>query len=72
MAEQREPGLNCPQCGHFIRTTIAELVSTSYLLCPHCHLKLMINRQESKKALDILNKVNDAAQNLEKASHFNR
>lgn len=70
--QQKTPGLNCPKCGSFIPTTIAELITTSYLQCPHCHLRLNINQRESKRALEILKDVNDAQKNLERASKFNR
>lgn len=70
--QQKEPGLNCPQCGHFIPTTITELLSATGLKCPHCHLVLTINRQESKRAMDILKDVDKAQKNLDKASKFNR
>ncbi len=66
------PGMNCPQCGNFIPTTISELLSASGLKCPHCNLMLTINRQESKRAMEILQKVDNAEKNLQKASSFNR
>ena len=69
---QKEPGLNCPQCGQFIRTTIQELLTAQRLKCPHCHLTLTINRNESKRAMEILKDVNEAQQNLNKASNFSR
>jgi len=67
---QKQPGLNCPQCGHFIPTTISELLSASGLRCPNCRLELTINRQESKRAMEILKNVDDAQKNLQKASTF--
>jgi DNA-directed RNA polymerase subunit RPC12/RpoP len=67
---QRQPGLNCPQCGTFIPTTIAELLSARSLRCPHCRLELTINRHESKRAMEILQKVEDAQKNLDNASKF--
>lgn len=67
---QKQPGLNCPQCGHFIPTTITELLSARALRCPHCRLELTINRQESKRAMEILQKVDDAQKNLDNASKF--
>ena len=70
--QQKTPGLTCPKCQHFIPTTINELITASYLECPHCRLRLNINKNESKKALEILSNVNDAQKNLEKASKFNR
>ena len=62
--QQKTPGLNCPQCGAFIPTSIPELLYSSGL---HC-----INRNESIRAMEILKNVNDAQQNLNKASSFQR
>ena len=70
--QQKTPGLNCPKCGTFISTSITELLSASGLHCPHCHLVLNINRNESKRAMEILKNVEEAHQNLKKASSFQR
>lgn len=70
--QQKTPGLNCPKCGSFIPTSITELITASYIECPHCRLRLNIDKKESKRALEILNNVNKAQQNLENASKFNR
>ncbi len=64
--------MNCPKCGNFIPTTIAELLTSPGLRCTKCGLVLTINRNESKQAMEILKNVNEAQQKLDKASHFNR
>lgn len=51
----------CPQCGKFIPTTITELLTSGYLRCPYCLLKLNIDRHKSATALKALAKV-EAAQ----------
>lgn len=70
--QQKTPGLNCPKCGAFIPTSISELLSASGLSCPQCHLVLTINRHESKRAMEILKNVDEAQQNLKKATSFQR
>ncbi len=70
--EQRTPGLACPKCGHFIETSIVELISASYIECKHCRLRLEINKQESKRALDILSDVEAAQRRVREASTFRR
>lgn len=70
--QQQTPGLKCPQCGQFIPTTIAELLSAQALKCPYCGLELTINRAESKHAMEILKEVDDASKKLDNASKFNR
>ena len=70
--QQNTPGMKCPQCGKIIQTSIAELLSAPSIHCQYCGLELRINREESKKAMDLMRKVQEAEQNLDKASHFNR
>lgn len=71
-ADERKTGLNCPQCGGFIETTIFQLLTSHAIQCPHCHLRLTIDRGKSKQALDALQKVQIAKDNLERKSKFNR
>lgn len=71
-AGERKTGLNCPQCGKFIETTIFQLLTSRAIQCPHCHLQMMIDRGKSKQALDALKKVQMAKDNLERKSKFNR
>jgi hypothetical protein len=48
-----------------------ELLSATFLRCPHCGLRMDIDRQKSKPALEALKKVNNAQREVEKRSHFN-
>lgn len=68
----RTPGMACPRCGNFIPTTIAELLTSPYLRCPHCLLQLNIDRQQSERALKALAKVENARRRVESTSKFNR
>lgn len=63
-------GIPCPVCKNTIPTSMQELVSAQKIVCPYCNLELWINKSESQKAIDAMNKVLDAQNNLEKASHF--
>lgn len=69
--EQRIPGVGCPRCNKFIPTSITELITASFLCCPHCGLRMDIDRQKSKTALEALKKVNMAQAEVERRSHFN-
>ena len=71
-AREQRVGLKCPQCGEFIQTSIFQLITSSGLQCPACHLRLAIDRMKSKPAIDALKRVKLAQDNLEKNSHFNR
>ena len=70
--QAQKSGLKCPQCANFIETSVTELLHAQGLRCSHCHLLLTINRHESRQAMEILQKVEDASKNLEKASTFKR
>ncbi len=61
---QQTPGMKCPQCEQFIPTTIQELLTSEGLTCPYCGLHLTINRAESKRAMDILQDVQNAQDNV--------
>lgn len=67
----REPGLKCPGCGAFIRTSIEELLTVHSLRCSECKLELKLDRWASAKALDALQKVQDAQHEVQKTSKFN-
>ncbi len=71
-AMDRKAGMNCPQCGTFIETTIFQLLTTNALVCPSCCLRLNIDRVKSRQAFDALRKVQAAQDNLESRSKFNR
>ncbi len=55
-SSQQTPGMKCPQCGEFIPTTIMQIITASSLVCPHCHLRLNIDRMKSGKAIEALKK----------------
>ncbi len=69
---ERQPGLRCPVCGAFIRTSIEELLSVHSLRCSECRLELKLDRWASAKALQALEKVQDARKKVENTSKFNR
>ena len=71
-SRDQRTGMKCPQCGAFIETTIFQLLTAQALKCPDCHLVLNIDHMKSKPAFDALRKVQQAQQNLEKKSKFNK
>lgn len=68
----REPGLGCPRCGTFMPMTITQLLVVRNLRCPRCLLELRLDRQASNEALEVLKKVQDARDRVQKTSKFNR
>jgi transcription elongation factor Elf1 len=71
-SQQRPSGFNCPVCQGFIPVSIQLILSTERFVCPQCFLEIKLNRGESKKALDALEKVKDAEDGVKKASVFRR
>lgn len=68
---QQKTGLKCPVCGAFISTTISQLITAEALSCPFCGLKLDIDREASRNAIQALTKIQNAQQLVEEKSHFN-
>ena len=71
-AREQKFGMKCPQCGKFIETSIFELLTSNALECPSCHLRLSIDQMKSKPAFDALRKVQQAQQNSEEKSKYDR
>ncbi len=63
--EQTVPGMNCPACGKFIVTTIHQIITASAIVCPNCQQRINIDRQNSRKAIESLRKVQEAQKRLE-------
>lgn len=59
------PGIKCPQCGGFIPTTIMQIITGNPIVCPHCHLKIIIERGKTSNAIEALKKVQAAQEKLE-------
>ncbi len=62
--------MSCPSCSGFIPTSITELLAASHIDCPHCRLRLTINKGESARAMSLLAKVDAAEQRLNARSTF--
>ena len=69
-AQQRTPGMPCPECGFFIEMSIYSLLSQGEFKCPGCLLTLSMDREVSRPALEVLQKVNTQMESLEKHKKF--
>ena len=67
---QRSSGMPCPQCGGFIPVSMQQIIADSSILCPHCGLRLNINQQESRPAIDALKKFQQAQRDFDKRSKY--
>jgi hypothetical protein len=65
---QPRPGMPCPECGVFIKMSVAELISAAFFTCLGCGLRLGIDRGRSQKAMELLQELHIAQQNAEAAT----
>lgn len=63
--ETETSGLNCPECGGLIATTIHYIIGAEVLVCPHCDLRIPIEHSRSQKAILALRKVKAALKQIE-------
>ena len=56
VAANRQSGMPCPQCHGFIPTNMEQIARKHIIECPHCGLRLNINRPENGLALETLEK----------------
>ena len=66
-SSQHMPGMQCPNCGNFIPTSIQQILFSSSLYCPTCGLRINIDKRKSDKALKILDKVDEAQKKYEES-----
>ena len=69
-SETRVPGICCPVCKGFIPVEPQQLMSGDEILCPDCGYSILPDRGQSAAALEALRKVEEAIENLRKASNF--
>ena len=63
------PGIYCPVCKGFIPVELQQLLSGDEILCPDCGYSIT-DRRQSAAALEAQRKVEEAIENLRKASNF--
>lgn len=62
----QEPGLPCPQCKNLIRLTIEDLLRRDRFFCGCCGLEVKLDRNRSKQSLELMGKIAEAMENVEK------
>jgi hypothetical protein len=66
MQNKNQPaGLVCPHYNSFVEVSIQALLSQASIQCPFCMTTISLDRNKSKEALDLLQKINGAVDNLE-------
>ena len=68
--QMRPSGMPCPQCNGFIPVSMQQIITDSAIICPHCGLRLTINRQQSSTAIEALKKVQQAQTDFDRKNKF--
>jgi hypothetical protein len=68
--EQRRPGIPCPQCGFFIEMSIQNILYQAEFKCPSCLLELKMDRSGSQSALEMLQQIHVAQENVQNSRKF--
>ncbi len=69
---QRPAGFNCPNCSFFIEVSVHSLLYASGHTCPGCHTEFTMNRSESREALELVQKLQVAMENVQKSKEFRK
>jgi len=71
MQNKTQPvGFNCPKCNSFVEVSFKSLLSQASINCPFCLISFTMDRNESKHALELMQKLNTALDNLEATKNF--
>ena len=68
MGLNNQPGIDCPECGTRILTTIDMILSRAPIECVKCGLRLNVEQEQSKPALESLRKLDGAIKEAERVS----
>ena len=68
--EKKISGFNCPNCDFFIEVTLKSLLFSQSQDCPSCLTKFEMDRQESRQALGLMQKLNTVIDNIESVKDF--
>ena len=68
--KNRPAGFHCPNCQFFIEMSIDGLLYEESQKCPGCSTVFVMNRSESREALELVQKLKVAMQNLDSVKEF--
>jgi len=67
---EQKSGFNCPNCNFFVEVTLKSLLYGASEDCPSCLTKFKMDRQESRQALGLMQKLNTVIDNIESVKDF--
>ncbi len=69
--QQNHPsGMPCPECQFFIQISLEDLLYKQSFQCPSCLLEITMNRSNSQEALQLLQDVKIAIDEVKKSRQF--
>lgn len=68
--EEKKSGFNCPECGFFVEVSLKTLLFNKNQQCPSCLTQFTMDREESKPALELMQKLNTVIENIESVKDF--
>ena len=63
--EEHKPGMECPECKFFMEFSIVSLLRENKHVCPGCGLCLTMDRSASRGAMQALNQLQTAVENID-------
>lgn len=67
---QKPPGFNCPKCNFFVEVSLKSLLFDMNQSCPGCLTSFTMDREQSKQALELMQKLNTVIDNIESVKDF--
>jgi hypothetical protein len=67
---QRPIGFNCPKCNFFIEMSLRSMLYEPAQTCAGCMTEFRMDRDESSAALQLIQKLHVAMQNLDSVKDF--
>lgn len=72
LENQRASGFPCPNCQFHVEVSIQSLLYSEKQICPGCHTEFKMDRGRSREALNMVQKLQVAMENMQKAKEFKR
>ncbi|WP_258098250.1 hypothetical protein [Marinoscillum pacificum] len=67
---EHKNGFKCPKCETHIETSLQDLLYQASITCPKCLTNFSMDREESSKAIELMQKLKVALENIDTAKKF--
>lgn len=69
---QQAAGFPCPNCQFWVEVSVQSLLYGDKHVCPSCHTEFKMDRDKSRDALKMVQKLQVALENMERSREFKR